>query len=186
MNHATFSERLHSVSVLTREFALRYVRDPLPPESFRYFVRLNQSCDKKLQAGEHVFPDDVSRYGERVGPLEARAVMDLLCRAEGVPEWIDICVGGADAAHTYFELLCCGRFTRDETLLYYRSTAHAPFGSKSPVLPPRWTEAQGRVALDWRDHLPRPATPNPVLERTSSGLGVWSRLLRAFRARGRR
>ena len=147
MHHATFSERLSHVSALACEFATCYVEDHLPPNSFLYFVLLNQSCDDALRLGEHIFPDDVRQHGERVGPLEADAVANLLCRQGRVPEWIDISVHWADAAHTYFELLCCGRFTSDEGLLYYRSTEHAPFGCKSPSYPPGWSEAQGRFRL---------------------------------------
>ena len=148
MDKAFFTNRLQEVSVIDRDFAARFVSNYLP-DSCRYLVRLNQSCDGNLKPDEHVFPDDTIRYGDCVGPLTSDEVANLLCRDKLVPEWIDISVKRADSEHTYFELLCCGRFTADDSLLYYRD-GHAPFGIKSPAFPPHWSEEQGRFDLDSR------------------------------------
>jgi hypothetical protein len=112
----------------------------------RYLVRLNQSCDDNLKPGEHVFPYDT----DPAAPLTTDEVVDLLCRESRVPEWIDISVERADSEHTYLLLLCCGRFTDDDALLYYRDTEFAPFGCKSPSFPPRWSEEKGRIDLHSR------------------------------------
>ena len=145
MDKATLSNRLREVTDFNRDFATRFVSNHLP-DSNRYLVRLNQSCDDNLRPSEHVFPRDA----DPVASLTAAEVVDLLCREDRVPEWIDISVERADSEHTYFQLLCCGRFIDDETLLYYRDTGHAPFGCKSPSFPPRWSEEQGRFDLHSR------------------------------------
>ncbi len=146
MTNATFLIRLQQVSALNRDFAERFVSNDLP-RSFRYLPRLNQSFDgDPLKPGEHVFPHDT----DPIAPLTAGEVADLLCRENCVPEWIDISVDRADSEHTYFELLCCGRFTDDEALLYYRDTDAPPFGCKSPSFPPRWSEEHGRFDLHSR------------------------------------
>lgn len=145
MDKATFSKRLQEVTAINRDFAARYVINHLPVSN-RYLVRLNQSCDDNLRPGERVFPDDT----DPVAPLAAAETVDLLCRENRVPEWIDISVERADSEHTYLLLLCCGRFTDDDTLLYYRDTGLAPFGCKSPSFPPRWSEEQGRFDLHSR------------------------------------
>jgi hypothetical protein len=99
---------------------------------------LNCSYDQNpLIDGEIVFPDDVQKHGKRVGPLTADAVVSLLWRNHMVPEWIDISVWEADQHVTYFELMCCGRFTAESQRLYYRWTDVPPFGVKGPVYPTR-------------------------------------------------
>jgi hypothetical protein len=150
MDKATLRSRLEQVSIVNRAFAARFISDELP-NSFRYFARLNQSFDgNPLRPGEHVFPDDVSRYGDCVGALTGQEAVDLLCREMLVPEWIDISVVKADNEHTYFELLCCGRFTAEDSYLYYPESGFAPFGSKSPLLPPGWSEGQALFELSSR------------------------------------
>ena len=140
------------MSVLNREFAARFVSNALP-DSFRYLVRLNQSFDgNELKPGERIFPDDITLHGECVGPLSLDGAVSLLFRDGLVPEWIDISVESVDGKHTDFELLCCGRFTADESLLYYRDSGVAPFGCKSPPIPPRWSEQDGRFDVHWRRH----------------------------------
>ena len=145
MTKATLSTRLRQVTILNRDFATRYISNYLP-DSNRYLVRLNQSCDDNLKPDEHVFPDDT----DPAAPLTTDETVDLLCRENRVPEWIDISVERADSEHTYLRLLCCGRFTDDDALLYYRDTEFAPFGCKSPSFPPRWSEEQGRFDLHSR------------------------------------
>jgi len=149
MNKDKFAELLQHVSIADREFAARQVCNLLP-ESFRYFVFLNESFDgNPLKPGEFVFPDDTAKFGERIGPLSQPDVVDLLWRDGLVPEWIDISVTQADSYHTYFELLCCGRFTSEDSLLYYSERGQGPFGIKSPRLPPNWSEDKARFDLHW-------------------------------------
>jgi len=147
MDKATFTELLSKVSVADRDFATHFVINHLP-DSFRYFVYLSESLDgSPLEPGEQVFPADADRYGERIGPLTASAVVDLLWRDTLVPEWIDICVADADDEHTFFELRCCGRFAADDSMLYYSKRGQGPFGIKSPRFPPSWSEQKGRFDL---------------------------------------
>jgi hypothetical protein len=147
MDKAIFIDLFHKMSVIDRDFARRYVTNELP-DSFRYFVLLNQSCDAHpLKSGERTFPGDASLLNERLGPLTASAVVALLWRESMVPEWIDISVTDADSDHTYFTLLCCGRFAADDALMYYSKRGQGPFGLKSPNHPPRWSEEAGRFDL---------------------------------------
>ena len=149
MNKEKFSELLNTVSATCREFAARHVHNQLP-ESFRYFVLLNQSFDgHPLKDGEVVFAEDATNVMP-LGPLTALEVIDLLWRDGNVPEWVDVSVTRTDSDHTYLELLCCGRFAADEGLLYYAKRGQGPFGIKSPCLPPDWSEEQGRFDLHWR------------------------------------
>ncbi|MEN9576580.1 MAG: hypothetical protein RL514_4435 [Verrucomicrobiota bacterium] len=153
MNKEEFAELLRRVSAKNREFASTLVHNSLP-ESSRYFVHLNQSFDDNpLTADERVFPGDSAKFGERVGPLIAASVVDLLWRDGLLPEWVDISPIRADTEHTYFQLLCCGRFTADDSRFYYVSRGQGPFGVKSPWLPPNWSKEQGRFDLHW--HLQR-------------------------------
>ncbi len=149
MNKEAFTDLLHRISKADLEFASTLVSNPLP-ESFRYFIHLNQSFDDNLlRPDERVFPADSAKFGERVGPVPASVVADLLWRDGLLPEWVDISVELVDAEHTYFQLLCCGRFTADESRLYYSDHGQGPFGIKSPRLPPDWSAEQGRFDLNW-------------------------------------
>lgn len=134
MDRDVFLAHLNDASGVCHEFTTRYVSDELP-ETFAFWVRLNQSYDENLTEGEVVFPDDVKIHGKRAGPLTADAVVSLLWRDGMVPEWIDISVWETDATTTYFKLTCCGRFTADFERLYYNWTDCPPFGIKGPVFP---------------------------------------------------
>jgi hypothetical protein len=99
-----------------------------------------------------VFPDDVTQYGKRVGPLEAEQVVVLLWRNNFVPEWIDASIKRTDGKHSYIELLCCGRFTDQAKHLYYSKTDVCPFGVKSPALPPHWDSSGKKFDLHWQQY----------------------------------
>lgn len=140
MEKTTFQEHLTAATARTVNFTREFVHNVLP-DSFRYLVRLNQSYDgNPLVPGERVYPGDVAQHGAETGPLLAEQVVDLLWREGSVPEWIDISVVRTDGVHTFLELCCCGRFTRNEQHLYYMGTGMGPFGCKGPALPPDWQE----------------------------------------------
>jgi hypothetical protein len=154
MDNRSFVDRLARASEFCREFTRQFVCDALP-EASEYFVALNQSYDgNPLRAGEVTFPDDPQRHGECVGPIDATVVASLLWREGKVPEWIDIWVWGTDQQNTYFKLICCGRFTDREELLYYSWNSWnelpvAPFGVKGPAYPQRLAlEAPGGKAVE--------------------------------------
>jgi hypothetical protein len=137
MDREVFLDHLLGASAYCREFATQFVLDSLP-STFGFWVMLNCSYDQNpLMDGEILFPDDVRKHGKRVGPLAADAVVSLLWRDQMVPEWIDISVWEADPHVTYFELMCCGRFTAESQRLYYSWTDIPPFGVKGPAYPAR-------------------------------------------------
>ena len=145
MDKATFSSRLLEASDLTGDFTVEFASNHIP-NSYRYLVSLNQSCDHDLKPEEHVFPHDV----DPVAPLTSGEVVDILCRDNRVPEWIDIWVERVDSEHSYMRLVCCGRFTDNEAYLYHKEAGIPPFSIKSPPLPPRWSKEQGRFDLNSR------------------------------------
>jgi hypothetical protein len=137
MDREVFLDHLLRASELCREFATQFVLDSLPSK-YAFWVLLNCSYDgNPLKDGEIIFPDDVQKHGKRVGPLTADAAVSLLWRDHMVPEWIDISAWEADQHVTYFELMCCGRFTAESQHLYYHWTDVAPFGVKGPIYPAR-------------------------------------------------
>ena len=137
MDREVFFDHLLRASEHCREFTTQFVIDSLP-SAYAFWVMLNCSYDRgPLRDDEIVFPDDVRDHGKRVGPLTADAVASLLWRDRMVPEWIDISVWEADERATYFELICCGRFTAESQRLYYNWTDIPPFGVKGPAYPAR-------------------------------------------------
>lgn len=154
MDKEIFRDHFMRATRISYELAKEMVSNHLP-ESFRYSVHLNSSFDgNPLEPGEQVFPDDLAQHGKCVGPLLEEQVIELLWRDGLVPEWIDISVQRTDGKETYFELLCCGRFTKQAEHLYYSKTV-CPFGCKSPNLPPGWETGDRPFDLHWRDKFNR-------------------------------
>ncbi|MDZ4403745.1 hypothetical protein [Prosthecobacter sp.] len=156
MTRAKFEQALRGASEASRQFALTVVTNDLPTD-YRYVVYLNQSFDESpLEADVTVYPDDPLGVGDLGSPLSTVEVVQLLCRDDAVPEWVDISAYRVTDRFTVFSLHCCGRFTSNIERLYYGDSDLCPFGIKSPVFPPRWKEAQGRFDLNTtRSHEPQ-------------------------------
>ncbi len=155
MDRDLFMDRLLRASERCREFTTQFVTDLLP-STYAFWVLLNSSYDADLGPDEVVFPDDVQKYGSRVGPLDAEGVVSLLWRDRMVPEWIDMSVWAADEDTTYLELTCCGRFTSQSRILYYDWTEFAPFGVKGRRIRVDWHLRRRRGNLSrnflWQNH----------------------------------
>ncbi|TLD68538.1 hypothetical protein FEM03_22295 [Phragmitibacter flavus] len=136
MRAADFRLRLDAASFYATRFAATMVRDTLPFE-FRYCAVLNSSCDSNREADEIVYPEDDNVFHE---DLEAKEVVELLCRNQRVPQWIDIAVGFSGRHHSHMSLLCGGRYHAEDNRLYYFDQGTQPFGIKSPTLPPRYKD----------------------------------------------
>lgn len=123
-------------------FGQRFVKNILST-NILYLVQLNQSCDDSKSDDEIVFPED----NERIEILnDSMDVVDLLCRNEKVPQWINISVLGCDKQKTLMKLECCGRFHEDENRLYYFANGTHPFGIKGPYLRP-WLKPSQKFRL---------------------------------------
>lgn len=142
VERATFERRLLHAAACARDFARELIAEPLPDELL-FRVHLNSSYDLNAEPELRLFPEDSAdaRVLATKG-LTAGQVVDELWREGWVPEWINVSVVGETGAATVIELLACGRFTADETALYYSSTDVAPFGVKGPVLPIDFVEGQ--------------------------------------------
>jgi len=157
MDFGTFEARLRAAASQAVECARQLVREALPDEVV-FLVYPNQSCDEHPRVGDEVvFPDDslpdgMPPDGRHHGPWPIGQVVDFLWRDERVPEWIDIMVQGEDGYRTEVALVCCGRFTAQDDLLYYPGRDTRPFAVKSPILPPGWDSAEGsgKFTLHWR------------------------------------
>lgn len=143
MERELFASRLREAAVAARDFARKYIEEPLPdPTLFR--LRLNNSYDGNPRVGdEHVFPEDSAlERAEKLKLCTEELVIDELWRGGRVPEWIDVAVIGENGAATLLQLMCCGRFTADESLLYHLREGRSPFHVTGPALPVRYTDGQ--------------------------------------------
>jgi hypothetical protein len=136
MTRSEFIGFLAKASASSLDFARRYVENELP-ETLRYHVLLNQSFDGNAKPDERVYPEDDRR---EYPSLLAEAVADLLLRDGRCPEWIDVAVEAQAEDYTQMRLLCCGRYTDDQSRMYYTRQGTGPFGIKSPNLPPGYRE----------------------------------------------
>jgi len=151
MRAADFRIRLDAASFHATRFAATIVRDKLPFE-FRYCAVLNSSNDGNRKVDETVYPEYDNVIHE---DLDAKEVVELLCRDDRVPQWIDIAVGFSGRNHSHLSLICCGRYHADDNRLYYFDRGTQPFGIKSPNLPPRYKDGTRFRLPKRRDFLER-------------------------------
>ncbi|SNT65944.1 hypothetical protein SAMN05421812_12941 [Asanoa hainanensis] len=136
MDRALFAARFADAAAFAREFAQRYVMEELP-SSLVFRVRLNQSHDgHPPRAGEMRFPGDSGLDRARaLLRCDAETAVAELWRDGRVPEWVNLAVVGETGAATVIEVVCCGRFTADEAVLYHAREGWPPFHALGPGLP---------------------------------------------------
>jgi len=131
MKKADFLFLLLGASYAAYKFAQLHLTDDLPTD-FKYDVQLNFSSDDPKLKQFHIYPEDNERV---LNGLTDKEVMDLLCRQDKVPVWIDISVESVKNGCTIFRLLCAGRYSSERKEFYYEKRGSGPFGIKSPILP---------------------------------------------------
>jgi hypothetical protein len=131
-----FVERFHAAAAAALSFARQYVLENLS-DKLVFRVRLNQSHDSNLRPDQKVYPgDSTPQRAYELHRCHAEEVVEALWRDGTVPEWVDIAVIGQTASETVMELLCCGRYTANESRLYHQQAGIAPFSVHGPTLPP--------------------------------------------------
>jgi hypothetical protein len=133
-----FVERFHAAAAAALSFARQFVLENLS-DKLIFRVRLNQSHDSSLRPDQKVYPEDSTpQRAHELHRYREEEVVQALWRDGTVPEWVDIAVVGQTATETVMELLCCGRFTGDESHLYHKQEGMRPFSVHGPFLPPRY------------------------------------------------
>src|SRR5262245_43807436 len=151
MDKSTFERRMIQASENAISWARQHVSNPLPA-AYLYLLFPNQSYDgNPLEADEEIFPNEALPQFKFLGPLDAAQALAFLWRDGKVPEWINASVQACDKQFSYVQLLCCGRFTATEELLYHRAEGYQPFHVLSPNIPPGWEslEQNGKFDLYW-------------------------------------
>ncbi len=137
MKKEDFEQNLKQASEAAIEAAKLYVVNVLPKIN-AYKVHPNRSFDgNPLKHDETLFPNDTRPGRQAIQFLNERDLVEFLWRDGKIPEWIDINVESEDGEKTYLTLVCCGRFTERDDLLYHKETGRPPFSVKSPCLPPK-------------------------------------------------
>lgn len=163
MTRNSFMDLLTKATAASVDFARRFVENELP-EVIRFHVLLNQSYNGNAKSDERIYPED---DGREFPSLTLDGVADVLLRDGRCPEWIDVAVeaqGDEYTEYTMMRLLCCGRYTDDESRMYYTQQGTGPFGIKSPNLPvgylegtkfriPKGNHALHRMAAQWRQSI---------------------------------
>jgi len=132
MNKPDFLFLLLGASYDSFRFAKKFVKNDLKPE-FKYDIELNISRDNPELKQFDIYPED---NGKKYFDLTDKEVVDILCKKNKVPVWIDISVSKSDRKKTTFRLYCSGRYSDDINEFYYKDDGSGPFGIKSPVFPP--------------------------------------------------
>ena len=138
MTKNDFLKLLRHSSKTAYDFAQNYVIDKLPID-FRYSLTLNASSDDPILTQFDIYPSDNDKIVELVKEQE---VVELLCRKEKIPVWIDISVERIYKVKTIFMLLCAGRYSDNKKEFYYDENGTGAFGIKSPNLPLDFVEGK--------------------------------------------
>jgi hypothetical protein len=154
MNREIFQENLLRAADSAVSFARKYALNELPDQVV-FLVHPNQSCDENPRRGdEETYPEDTQKDDQPLTFTTTEAVVGYLWRNEKAPEWIDISVEREDGEHTYLQLLCCGRFSSMEELMYHRKGGIPPFSIKSPNLPPCYDKSEAETRkfdVNWQE-----------------------------------
>jgi len=126
MTKSEFLFHLNGASFVALKFAENYVIDRLTA-NFKYNEILNASNDNPNLTQFDIYPED---NGVKKFDLTVKEVVELLCRNEKVPVWIDINVFKVKRNFTTFNLLCSGRYSDDKNEDYYNNQGSGPFGLK--------------------------------------------------------
>ena len=142
MTKRKFEEQLRKASKAAVDFSKQYITNRIFPE-LDYDLILNSNKDVQVNwDSRHIV------FGEKrvIRGVSFNEAVACLCRSERVPVWIDISVVKSSWGRTRLQLLCAGRFTDHDHLLYYYKQGSYPFGIKSPLLPP-WIEEDEKYYL---------------------------------------
>ncbi|APR75751.1 Hypothetical protein A7982_01097 [Minicystis rosea] len=143
MDRILFAGRLRDASTLARHFARRFVLEPLP-EELRFRVHLNSSYDGNPRIGDEVvYPEDSALdNATMLHEVTEDQVLETLWRDGCVPEWVNLSVAGETGSATLIDVVSCGRFTADESLLYHAHEGRPPFHVLGPTLPVGYEEGE--------------------------------------------
>jgi hypothetical protein len=138
-----FARRLNEAATAARDFARKLIDEQLP-EPMLFRLQLNSSYDGNPRVrDEVVFPEDSAfERAEELKICDEQQVVGELWRDRRMPEWIDVAVIGDTGTATLLQLMCCGRFTGDEGLLYHAREGRPPFHVTGPVLPVGYQQGQ--------------------------------------------
>lgn len=132
MKKNNFFYLLLGASFAAFKSAEKLITDNLKPE-FRYNVHLNMSNDDYSDNSIfNLYEEDNERFFTE---LTANEVVELLCRNDKIPVWIDISVFATNTNSTILQLICAGRYSSNESEFYYQENGSGVFGIKSPELP---------------------------------------------------
>lgn len=131
MNKPDFLFLLLGASYASFKFAKDFVTNDLKPE-FKYDLELNISQDNLESKQFDFYPEDNDK---KYFNLIDKEVVEILCRNDKIPVWIEIAVVKSDTKTTTLKLMCAGRYSDDINEFYYRNRGSGPFGIKSPNFP---------------------------------------------------
>ncbi len=161
MKESQFRENLDAATKLLMEFSQEFLIDELPLH-YAYLIFPNQSYDGNPLAGdEELFPED-SLFSNNENGYSRDEVIKFLWRKNKVPEWINIMVHSYNEKLSYISLICCGRFTADDQLLYHEREGYQPFHILGPNLPPNFENIEKieKFNLAWHGRTPNINEPH--------------------------
>jgi len=155
MEKELFEKRLKESSEKAIAFSRQFIIQNIPSD-YSYRIFTNQSYDENpLIDDEEVFPDETLKKGTYLAKRNIQDVSAYLWRDGKVPEWINMTIHDFKKYHTFIALECCGRFTKNDALLYHHHGGWPPFHLLGPATPPDWEniDKNGKFNFFWRKTL---------------------------------
>jgi hypothetical protein len=122
MKKEDFLFLLLGASYASYKFAQMHLTDELPSD-FRYNVQLNVYTDDPNLEQFDIYPEDNEKT---LNELTDKEIIDLLCRKNKLPVWIDISVESVTQKFTIFRLLCAGRYSDEKNEFYSEKRGSGP------------------------------------------------------------
>lgn len=138
MTKQEFLIRLKNSSIEAAKFAEHYITDKLTND-YKYNVIFTPANYNDDPSKFDIYPEDEGIIKLNLTDIE---VIDLLCRKNKIPVWIDINILKSSRKCTTFDLLCAGRYSDNEEEFYYNDNQSGPFGIKSPTFPIGYKEGE--------------------------------------------
>lgn len=125
MKKSDFLFLLLGVSYATYKYSKQHVNKNIVAD-FKYDVYLNMSFDTNNEEFM-TYPEDNNKSYKDITDKE---VIELLCRNNKIPVWIDISVGNKNDNFTVLKLICAGRYSDQSSDYYYNDRGTGPFAIK--------------------------------------------------------
>lgn len=137
MNKSFLERLLIETTNCAVEIAAKFVNNKLPPQC-RYIVAFNDFDYNELSSNSEIPKEIVYDIQTKtISSLESTNVINLLCKDDLMPQWVNVSVCSVDDNFTYISITYSNRFVNNK-YFYHKKEGSAPFHCLGPAVPANW------------------------------------------------